>query len=387
MNRKIPRREFLRHSIAVAAGSGAVGAATLRTASFAAMPPAPPEGEWRNRQSEMRYRRLGRTGYMISEIVCGGNPISPTNHRPAELAIDMGLNYLDTAPAYGNGESEKGYASVIEGSKRDRVFLNTKVSPLIPRRNDAYEKLFASLNRDEQAALLREVDEDIERRRIFSPSYYGNYYHGQFRQAEASALSNAIENRYGSKLDKRETYVATILRSVEDSLQRLRTDHVDLLMCPHGATSPAEAQIPEVFEAFEKLKQQGKVRFLGISSHTDPAGVLKAAMETGVYAVAMIAYTFLNREFVEPVIEEAHRRDFGVIAMKSARALNAPNDQDTKNDVIPERAILLHQLVPGDLPPHLKAYRFVLNNPHISGVISGMYDEKMVKENLTLARA
>jgi aryl-alcohol dehydrogenase-like predicted oxidoreductase len=371
-----------------AAGAGLMGGTVSHAAWPTALPPAAqPEGEWRNKQSEMRYRRLGRTGYMVSEIVCGGNPITPSNYRHAELAIDMGLNYLDTAPAYGNGESERGYALVIEKSKRDRVFVNSKVSPLLRERNAAYTRMFEGLSANEQSAILREANEDIERRRVFAPTYFGNYYDGQFRQAEADALSDAMEKRYGSKLDRRETYVATITRSVEESLARLKTDYLDLLMCPHGATSAAEANIPEVFEAFEKLKQQGKVRFLGISSHTDPAGVLKGAVESGVYSVAMIAYSFLNREFVEPAIEEAYRRDMGVIAMKSARAVNAPNAEETKNQVIPERAALLNQLVPGDGTPHSKGYRYVLNNPHISAAISGMYDEKMVRENLAVARA
>ena len=65
---------------------------------------------------------------MISETICGGDPISPGNNRHVELAIDMGLNYLDTAPGYGDGQSEMGYAPVIQGSKRDRVLLTTKVS-------------------------------------------------------------------------------------------------------------------------------------------------------------------------------------------------------------------------------------------------------------------
>ncbi len=58
----------------------------------------------------MRYRRLGRTGFMISEIVCGGDPIAPDNNRHVEAAIDFGLNYLDTAPTYGDGKSEEGYS-------------------------------------------------------------------------------------------------------------------------------------------------------------------------------------------------------------------------------------------------------------------------------------
>jgi predicted aldo/keto reductase-like oxidoreductase len=103
--------------------------------------------------------------------------------------------------------------------------------------------------------------------------------------------------------------------------------------------------------------------------------------------MAMVACTFMNRELLEPVIEEAHRRDFGVVAMKSARALNAPKEQETKNEVLPERAAMLNQRVPGNLSPHLKAYRYVLNNPHISAVISGMCDEKMVRKNLPLTRS
>jgi diketogulonate reductase-like aldo/keto reductase len=56
---------------------------------------------WRNKQSDMSYRMLGRTGYMISEVVCGGDPVSPETYKQVELAMEMGLNYLDTAPAYG----------------------------------------------------------------------------------------------------------------------------------------------------------------------------------------------------------------------------------------------------------------------------------------------
>jgi hypothetical protein len=143
------RRDFLKASLAASAGSTA-GQLTglLHASGQAAAPPAPQE--WRNRQPEMGYRRLGRTGFMISEIVCGGDPISPTNNRHVELAIDVGLNYLDTAPGYHDGQSEMGYAKVIEVSKRDRVFLTTKVSPFCPSRIDAYRKIFprsAAMNR------------------------------------------------------------------------------------------------------------------------------------------------------------------------------------------------------------------------------------------------
>jgi len=320
---------------------------------------------------------------MISEIVCGGDPISPTNSRHVELAIDMGLNYLDTAPEYGEGQSERGYGAIIQGSKRDRVFINTKVSAFAPARFGAYEMIFATLNREEQAAILREVSEDIERRRVTVPNYFGNYFNGQIRQVEEAALANALEKNYGRKIDRPRVYVKTIVDSLEGSLKRLQTDHVDLMMCPHACSSPAEVLIPEIYEAFETLRKQGKVRFLGVSAHNDPAGVLKAAMRSGVYSLAMVACNILNWQYVAPVVEEAYKQDFGVIAMTTAQVVFEPDRSTTP---VPERAALLNQTIPGDMGLHQKAYRFVLNNPHVSAVISQMADAKQVRENLPVAR-
>src|SRR5579885_2462016 len=86
------RREFLTATAAAAL------AQILPTKADSA--PANSAGEWRNRQSGIAYRRLGRTGYMISEVVMGGNTIAPDNYEHVLAALDRGLNYLDTAPAY-----------------------------------------------------------------------------------------------------------------------------------------------------------------------------------------------------------------------------------------------------------------------------------------------
>ena len=381
MNQCIPRRDFLRTSVALAAG--AVQAPAFRTGQSAAST-AGAKLEWRNKRPEMRYRKLGRTDFMISEMVCGGDPISPTNNRHVELAIEMGLNYLDTAPEYGEGQSERGYGAVIQGSKRDQVFVNTKISVFPDTRFAAYEMLYARLNRDEQAAILREVSEDIERRRVTVPNYFGNYFNGQIRQVEEAALANAMEKKYGAKIDRPRVYVKTIIDSLEGSLKRLQTDHVDLMMCPHACSSPAEVQIHEIYEAFELLRKQGKVRYLGVSAHNDPAGVLKAAIETRVYSLAMVACNILNWHYVAPVVEEAYEQDFGVIAMKTAQVVFQPDRSTTP---VPERAQLLEQTIPGDMNLHQKAYRFVLNNPHVSAVISQMENEKQVRENLPVVRA
>jgi len=381
MNKALRRRDFLKSSLGMAAGISLAG-----RASFGESMPGTataPEAEWRNKQPEMRYRRLGRTGFMISEIVCGGDPIAPDNNRHVEMAVEMGLNYFDTAPAYGEGQSEMGYSSLMAGAKRDRVFVNTKVSPFVSTRFQAYQEIFKTLDAREQASILREANQDIERRRVTVPDYFGSYFNGQMRQVEEAAISNALEKRYGTKIDRQRVYVETITRSLEGSLQRLKTDHVDIMMCPHFAASPEETQIPEIFEAFEKLKKAGKVRYLGVSAHNDPAGVLKGAMESGVYSLAMVAFNIVNWPYVAPLVEEAHRRDFGVIAMKTAQSVFEP---DRSNSPIPERAALLDQSVPGELNLHQKAYRFVLNNPHVSAVISNMVNEQQMRENLAVVR-
>ena len=83
---------------------------------------------------------------MISEIVCGGSTITPTNYRHVEAAIERGLNYLDTAASYGKGQSELGYSRVIAGSsKRERIFLASKVSPWDINRNRVPPELYESL--------------------------------------------------------------------------------------------------------------------------------------------------------------------------------------------------------------------------------------------------
>ena len=74
----------------------------------------------------MQYRRFGKTGWQVSEISMGGSwfygrpeyGLLPVSHGVAmvERALELGINYFDTAPLYGQGRSEKvlGHCSLIE---------------------------------------------------------------------------------------------------------------------------------------------------------------------------------------------------------------------------------------------------------------------------------
>ncbi len=383
MKNKLFRRDFLKFGCASLAGFSTYNCTSKKKNNLNRLADSGKSVEWRNRQPEMTYRRLGRTGYMVSEIVMGGGPIAPDNYKHVELAIDMGLNYLDTAPAYGNTISEQGYALVINGSsKREKVFLNTKVSIFDINRNELYNKIFESLSESEQKKIKKSVQELIERRRITEQTYIGSYFDGQLEEIHDAYLSNVMEKKYGNKIDRRKEYYNIILKSVEESLSRLGTDYLDLLMCPHGTNSPEELKIHEIFEAFEKLKKDGKVRYFGLSSHSDPAGILFTAINSGKYDAAMVAYNITNGAYLESILCKAYENDFGIIAMKAASPVTP---REGRKQPPESRVKKLNQVIPGEMKIPMKAYLWALQNPNISSVISLMPDAAHVKDNLPLA--
>ena len=82
----------------------------------------------------MELRELGRTGVKVSELCLGammfgawGNPDHDDSIRIIHRALDGGINFIDTADVYSQGESEEIVAKALAGGKRDDVFLATKV--------------------------------------------------------------------------------------------------------------------------------------------------------------------------------------------------------------------------------------------------------------------
>jgi aryl-alcohol dehydrogenase-like predicted oxidoreductase len=387
MNNAISRRTILKKGCAAA--SAAALANTVHNSDAAPiLPTRDNPQEWRNRQPGMSYRRLGRTGYMVSEIIMGGNTISVTNNKHVEMAVEMGLNYFDTAPAYGGGKSEEGYGALLKNSSfREKVFVNSKVSIFDQNRNKFYWNLFQSMSDSEQKKIETEVEDLIRRRNIKESTYMGRFGTWQHTEIQSAYFSNVMEKYHGDKIDRRTEYYSRIIQSVEESLKRLNTDYLDLFMCPHGANSPEELVIPEIHEAMEKLKRDGKIRAFGLSAHSDPAGVLSAAIKTGFYDAAQIAYNNVNGDFCMTAVREAYENGVGVIAMKAARPIY-PGRRDSKGKKIwvpKSRVKKLNHIIPGRMKTPMKAYLWVLQNPHISAVNSEMINEEHARENLSLA--
>ncbi|MGD0228920.1 MAG: aldo/keto reductase [Syntrophorhabdales bacterium] len=108
-----------------------------------------------------------------------------------------------------------------------------------------------------------------------------------------------------------------IVKDVETSLQSLGTDHIDVIQL-HNLTSPGRAFIPEVREAYARLRQQGKVRFFGVTTHTNQAEVIDAVLKDPdkFFDMVLVAYNFKSEPSVKAAIARAKAGGLGVVAMK-----------------------------------------------------------------------
>jgi len=198
----------------------------------------------------MEYNLLGRTGLRVSKLGLGGAPIGgdfgATSERDIERVIheslDMGINFIDTAPLYGSGKSEERIGKALEGERRAKVVLATKAV----RRGVKYE-------------------------------------------------------------------FANTIASVEESLKRLRTDWIDLLQLHDVETQPYELVIEETIPALQKLKKDGKIRFLGVTTRKLP--LLLRYMKTDIFdSIQFYArYMLLDVSAALEVIPYAKERNIAVI--------------------------------------------------------------------------
>lgn len=333
----------------------------------------------------MAYRRLGRTGMMVSEVGSGGDPIRTPNYQHLSLALEMGMNYFDMAPAYGNGDCETAYGKFLSSdpARRDRVFLATKVSGMQNIRNRKYKEVFDGLPGNKQSVILRRVEEMRRERMVEKPGYFVDYYPGQRNQIAPAYLANAMMADYANKVEASKDYRNYIVQSIEGSLKRIGSDHFDILHCPHGACTTEELDIPEIYETFAGLRKQGKVRFLGVSTHTDPAAILRKAAALGFYDVVQAAYNIVNAGYMDEALREAHTKGVGFIGMKVAMAV--ATHHKPLQPVPQWRIDQVNRIVPGTLKPPLKAYMWALQNPNVSMVVSNLWDETHVRENLGVA--
>ena len=164
------------------------------------------------------------------------------------------------------------------------------------------------------------------------------------------------------------TPVARYKQVLEDSLKRLGTDHVDLAHV-HSCDEIERLMAPNLHEAFDRLKQEGKVRFLGFSSHTpNLVQVASRAIESNRFDVMMLAYHHGIWPSLGDVIARARReRDMGVVAMKTLKGARHNGLAGFR-----ESAGAYSQA----------AFRWVLSNPEVSCLVVSFYEPQHVDEYL-----
>ena len=210
----------------------------------------------------MDYRSLGRTGMKVSPLCLGammfgawGEPDHDVSIRIIHRALDAGINFIDTADVYSQGESEEIVGKALAGGRRDDVILATKV----------------------HAQMGVQLGEQGD------PNKRGN------------------SRRW-------------IIREVENSLRRLQTDWIDLYQVhrPDPATD-----VEETLGALTDLQRQGKIRVFGSSTY--PANEIVEAQWVaerrglGRFMTEQPPYSILVRSIEADVLPTAEKYGMGVI--------------------------------------------------------------------------
>lgn len=271
----------------------------------------------------MEYREFKKTGWKVSEIGLGGayfygrpeQEEKPVSHGVGvvERALELGVNYFDTAPLYGAGRSEEVMGEALQGVTEPH-FLATKVG-----------------------------------------------YHPE---------------PFGYTRDD-------VWRGIDDSLKRLKRDHVDLLQIH----DPEQARWEGIFgkgralEGLVEAKEQGVAAEIGLTG--SDLDLMSAALEeTDVFVsvITYLKYDLLTQEAKENLIPMAVGNDVAVIC---ASPLHAGLLGSARNDWIEkgrfsdlhEKLEKVEQFVSDlDEPIERVGLRYLLSDPDISLVLSGVQD-------------
>jgi aryl-alcohol dehydrogenase-like predicted oxidoreductase len=298
----------------------------------------------------MKYRKLGRTGWDVSEIGYGAWGIGGVQWlggtddeslRAVRRAIELGLNFIDTALAYGDGHSEQLVGRILREADR-RIYVATKVPP-----------------KNQRWPARRGIGID----EVFPYDY--------------------------------------VIECTEQSLRNLGVDTVDLQQL--HVWNPEWIDDDEWQRAFEDLKSSGKVRAVGgsINDH-DPDSALEL-VKTGMVDSVQVIYNIFDQSPEHNLFPLAQRMDVGVLArvpLDEGALTGAITDEtqfdpgdfrawyfrgDRRRQVAERVNRLLEDLadVPGSLPEI--ALRFCISHAAVSTVIPGMRTVAHAESNMAVS--
>lgn len=269
----------------------------------------------------MKQNRLGTSELLVSEIGfgCMSLPLDQTlSSNLLHRALELGINFFDTADLYQQGENEKMVGTVLKG-KRNKFILASKVGN---RWNDD----------------------------------------GKTWRWDASG--------------------AWIKEAIHHSLKRLQTDYLDLYQL-HGGT--LEDPIDDTIDAFEELKQQGLIRYYGISSIRP--NVIREWVKRSNLTSVMMPYSLLDRRPEESAFELLQQKNVSVIArgsvaqglLSSKPARSFLDYSETEVKTVQEA---LGRLATPERSKSQLALRFALSHPAVATTIPGSSRVEQLEENV-----
>jgi len=159
---------------------------------------------------------------------------------------------------------------------------------------------------------------------------------------------------------------ADIIEDVETSLRALKTDYIDIIQL-HNLEGKERVFIPETREALLQLRQQGKVRFFGVTTHKNVVEVLDAVVQDKdrFFDTVLVAYNFKSGRDVTGAIARAATAGVGIIAMKTQAGGYAAAAM-------------------GKVSPHQAALKWALQDRNVANAIPGMRDMSELKEDIAV---
>lgn len=292
----------------------------------------------------MQYRKLGRTGWQVSEVGYGmwgladwSGADERENDRSLDLAVEQGGNFFDTAWGYGAGKSEQILGRLLRRHPGKQLYVATKIPP----------KNFTWPSR-------REFTLDD----CFPPEHIVEY--------------------------------------TEKSLKNLRLEAIDLQQ--FHVWEDAWAQDERWQRTMEQLKQEGKIRATGISvNRWEPNNGLEA-LRTGLIDAVQVIYNIFDQAPEDALFPLCDQLDIGVIVRvpfdegtltgNLTKETRFPENDWRSTYFVPEnlhasveRADQLKPLVPAGMTMAEMALRFILSHPSVSTTIPGMRKERHVRAN------
>lgn len=193
------------------------------------------------------------------------------------------------------------------------------------------------------------------------------YMGGRNEEIVGRALKGRRDKVYlATKTQPSSTSKEDIIRDVETSLRALETDYLDVIQL-HSLTGRERIFIPETREALAKLKEQGKVRFFGVTTHKNQAEVLDALVDDRdrFFDTALVAYNFKSGKKIADAIARAAGANIGIIAMKTLAGGYATEAS-------------------GPASPYQAAIKWTLRDSNVAAAIPGMKDLAQLKEDLAV---